>query len=245
MKCDFILDAAVTGIQEVYVSHLLGDYNLEHNPHEQLYVVITIKKNTRVNVIDDLHTHLFLNTKLEFLVQEDARLTYEVRMLEGIDVIFGNSQKSEYADTTVIAKELIVRMVGIGAQANIIGTCFGHEKRIFRFKTLQDHQAPRATSNVMIKSVLDDQALFSCQSLITVAQEAQGTSAQQSNKNILLSNQARATSIPMLEVLANDVTCKHGAAISTLNEQQLFYAQSRGFSMKAAKKLLVQAFLGY
>ncbi len=245
MKCDFVLDKATTVSSEVYLTQLLGDCHLEQKPHEQLYLLLTIKKETTVNVIDDLHTHLFLNTKIEFLVEQDAHLAYEVKMLEGVDVIFGNSQPTSTTDTTIIAKELIVRLMGTNAHANLKGTCFGHEKKIFRFKTLQDHKAPHATSNVIIKSVLDGEAIFSCHSLINVAQEAQRTFAQQANKNILLSDRARAVSIPMLEVLANDVTCKHGAAISTFDDEQMFYLQSRGLQPKAAKKILVQAFLEY
>ncbi len=243
MKCELILDKSIEASPELYLTQLLGDYNFQHNPHEQLYILLTIKKEHTVHLIDDLHTHLFFNTKIEFLVEQDAHLTYEVRMLEGIDVIFGNGQRNDIADTTSMIKELIVRLIGTGAHAILTSTCFGHERRIFRFKTLQDHQAPHATSTVIIKSVLDDEALFTCHSLITVAQEAQGTTANQVNKNILLSDRAHATSIPMLEVLANDVSCKHGAAISTFNEEQLFYLQSRGFAPKSAKKLLVQAFL--
>ena len=243
MNCNLVLDKATTSSSEVYLTQLLADYHLEHKPHEQLYLVLTIKKETSVRLIDDLHTHLFLNTKIEFLVEQDAHLTYEVKMLEGIDVIFGNSQTHTTLDTTIMVKELIIRLIGTNAHAMVKGTCFGHERKIFRFKTLQDHQAPHATSNVIIKSVLDGEALFSCHSLITVAQEAQGTFAQQANKNILLSDHARATSIPMLEVLANDVTCKHGAAISTFDDEQMFYLQSRGLAPKAAKKILVQAFL--
>lgn len=242
MKCDLILDGTTTS-SEIYLTQLLGDYHLEHKPHEQLSLVLTIKKGSHVTIIDDLHTHLYLNTKIEFLVQQDAQLSYEVKMIEGLDIVFGNSQKNTILDTTSMVKELIVRLLGTHANANLKGTCFGHEKKFFRFKTLQDHQAPHASSNVLIKSVLDDEALFSCHSLITVAQEAQGTMALQANKNILLSAHARATSIPMLEVIANDVTCKHGAAISTFDDEQLFYLQSRGLTPIEAKKMLVQAFL--
>lgn len=246
MKCDVILNNASVTPGIMYLSQLLGEnFHLEQKPHEQLYVVINVKQGTTVNLFDDLHTHLFLNTKVEFLVEQNASVTYEVKMLEGIETVLGSTPRNNYTDASIIAKELIVRLLGPQAHASLKGTCFGHERRIFKFKTLQDHQAPHATSNVIIKSVLDDESLFSCYSLINVIQEAQGTVANQANKNILLSNKARATSIPMLEVIANDVTCKHGAAVSTFDDEQLFYLQSRGMSSKMAKKLLVQGFLEY
>lgn len=244
MKSTVSLNSSIEKPPETYISQLLGDYHLEHKPHEQLILNIRVEAGTTVTLIDDLHTHLFLNSSIEFIVEKDAQLSYEIKILDGIENSFiGNKQTVTIPDTTIISKEINIRLVGANAQATIKGSCFGHQRRIFKFKTLQDHQAPHSTSSVIIKSVLDDEALFSCYSLIAVAPEAQGTNAQQANKNMLLSNYARATSIPMLEVFANDVTCKHGAAISTFDEEQIFYLQSRGMTPMAAKKLLVTGFL--
>ena len=91
--------------------------------------------------------------------------------------------------------------------------------------------------------MLDDESKLFCHSLIRVNKQAQQTLAEQVNKNILLKNTARAVSIPTLEVLANDVRCKHGAAVSKLDAEQMFYLQSRGIDMQATRQMLVQAFL--
>ncbi len=88
---------------------------------------------------------------------------------------------------------------------------FGEGDRIFKIKTHQEYKAGHTTRNVVVKAVLADSAQLTCHSMISVAPGADGSFAEQVNKNILLSIAARAVSIPMLEVLANDVKCKRGA----------------------------------
>ena len=79
--------------------------------------------------------------------------------------------------------------------------------------------------------------------LIRIAKSAQQTTAYQSNHNLLLSRTARAETIPMLEILADDVQCKHGASIGPIDDEQTFYLMSRGISREAAQRLLVMGFI--
>ena len=94
----------------------------------------------------------------------------------------------------------------------------------------------------MVKAVLADSAKLTCHSMISVAPGADGSFAEQVNKNILLSSAARAVSISML-VLANDVKCKHGAVVSKLDREQMFYLQSRGLTPEQTRSMLLEAFL--
>jgi Fe-S cluster assembly protein SufD len=94
----------------------------------------------------------------------------------------------------------------------------------------------------MIKGCLKDKARSVYQGLIQVAKDAQRTDAYQANRNLLLSDEARADSIPGLEILANDVRCTHGATLGHVDAEHLYYLQARGLPKNVAQRLIVEAF---
>lgn len=110
-------------------------------------------------------------------------------------------------------------------------------------KTTQHHQAPNTQSEVIIKSILADSSRLEFSGLIAVSKEGKGTQAVLTNKNILLSSLARAVSEPQLEVQTNDVQCKHGSAVSRLDQNHILYLQSRGMCETGAKQLLLEGFM--
>lgn len=116
------------------------------------------------------------------------------------------------------------------------------EEKVF-LHTDQYHSAPRSTSNLLIKSVIADSAHFYYDGYIRVAKEAQRTDAYQRNENLLLSDTTYAESKPGLEIMANDVRCTHGATISMIPQEQIWYLKSRGIAEKTAKALIVSGFL--
>jgi Fe-S cluster assembly protein SufD len=98
------------------------------------------------------------------------------------------------------------------------------------------------TSDLMIKCCLKDRARSVYQGLIQVSEGAQRTDAYQANRNLLLSDLARADSIPGLEILANDVRCTHGATIGHVDPEQLYYLMARGLPRTLAERLIVEGF---
>lgn len=155
----------------------------------------------------------------------------------------------EHVSTTIFSvirpgeQSIVVRLVGRGAEATIlgVGVLVGSETSVLH--TLQHHEAPETRSNLLVKAVLKDASTFAYDGAILVDKNAQKTDAYQRNENLLLSDQAHAQSKPALEILANDVRCTHGATISTVNPDQLFYLESRGIKQPAGKLLLVEGFL--
>jgi len=133
-------------------------------------------------------------------------------------------------------------MDGPGAQAFVHGFMFGDHRQHFHLHTLQRHLKPNCTSDLMIKGCLKDKARSVYQGLIQVAEGAQRTDAYQANRNLLLSNEARADSIPGLEILANDVRCTHGATLGHIDNEHLFYLMARGLQRNVAQRLVVEAF---
>jgi Fe-S cluster assembly scaffold protein SufB len=138
---------------------------------------------------------------------------------------------------------ITVRLVGPGANARIIGVGIlaGTDQTVLH--TLQHHEAPQTSSNLLVKAVLSGSASLIYDGAIRVDKKAQKTDAYQRNENLLLSGQAHAESKPSLEILANDVRCTHGATIGTVDSNQLFYLKTRGINEFAGKRLLVQGFL--
>ncbi len=131
---------------------------------------------------------------------------------------------------------------GPGAHADLLGIFFGAGKQHFDFHTLQDHQAPNTFSDLLYKCALAGQAELVYTGLIRIAKQAQKSNAYQANRNLLLSQGAKADSIPMLEIEADDVRCTHGVAVGPVDEEQAFYLMSRGLSATESERLIVEGF---
>jgi Fe-S cluster assembly protein SufD len=115
-------------------------------------------------------------------------------------------------------------------------------ERLTDTHTRIDHAVPRATSREVYKGILDGRARGVFHGRILVRRDAQKTSAHQSNRNLLLSRDALVQSTPQLEILADDVKCKHGSTTGQLEEAAAFYLRSRGLDEAAARSLLTYAF---
>jgi Fe-S cluster assembly protein SufD len=131
---------------------------------------------------------------------------------------------------------------GPGATGEMLGLLFGDERQFFDHHTLQDHQAPHTTSDLLYKGALTDRARSVFSGMIHARKAAQKTDAIQTNRNLLLSDGSRADSIPNLEIEANDLRCTHAATVAPVDEEQLFYLQARGLDEANAKRLIVEGF---
>jgi Fe-S cluster assembly protein SufD len=132
---------------------------------------------------------------------------------------------------------------GPGASAELLGLYFTDGTEFLDYHTLQDHISPSATSDLLFKGALTGESRVVFSGLIRVHERAQKTDAYQKNNNLILSPQARADSIPNLEIGANDVRCSHGATAGKVAEDQLFYLMSRGLSKREAERMIVTGFL--
>jgi Fe-S cluster assembly protein SufD len=135
-----------------------------------------------------------------------------------------------------------VAMMGAGSTARISGLIIGNGKQHFDFQSLQDHFAPNCMSDLLVKGALRDEAVSVYSGLIKIRKDAQHSDAYQANRSLILSPKAKADSIPKLEIEANDVRCTHGATMGQVDADQLFYLQSRGFSLEEAQNTLVHGF---
>ncbi|MDR2863800.1 MAG: Fe-S cluster assembly protein SufD [Puniceicoccales bacterium] len=138
--------------------------------------------------------------------------------------------------------ENTIRINGVGANVRVYGLTVADGEQEFDQRTLQIHNAGGAYSDLLFKNALLDRARTIFSGLIRVAPDAQKTDAYQANRNLLLSPDAEANSLPGLEIGANDVRCSHGATTGQLDDEELFYLLARGIPKEKASELLVFGF---
>ena len=139
--------------------------------------------------------------------------------------------------------ESVSRMVGSGARSDMLSISVASGDQEFDQRTLQDHLQPNTTSDLLYKNALSDRARTVFSGLIKVEPGAHRTDAYQKVRNLLLSDEAEANSMPGLEILADDVRCTHGATSGQIEPEELFYLLSRGIPERVAKALVVKGFL--
>lgn len=196
----------------------------------------------------------FTNSDVRFLTEENA-VVHHVRIVDEpaesahIGRIEAWMQANSVWNSRVITlggkmvrNQITARLEGEGANCRMEGvylaTGSSHAENI----TLIDHQKPNGTSQETFRGILGGEATGVFDGKIIVQKGAQKTFANQSNKNLLLSDQATADAKPQLEIYADDVKCYHGATVGQLDETQLFYLQSRGIGKDMARALLTHAF---
>ena len=133
-------------------------------------------------------------------------------------------------------------LAGEGAQGRMSGFYFTDGNQHLDHDTQQNHFAPHTTSDLLFKGALKGKSRSVWQGMIYVAPGAQKTDGYQANRNLVLSDGARADSIPGLEILADDVRCTHGATVGKLEAEPLFYLKSRGIPQSEAEKIVVEGF---
>jgi len=145
---------------------------------------------------------------------------------------------------TVARVDLAASLEGPGARSDMLGLYFAQRDQHFDHSTRQDHKVPHASSDLLYKGALYDESRAVFRGIIKVFPKAQRTDAYQTNRNLLLSEHAEATSLPNLEIEADDVRCSHAATVGHLDQEELFYIMSRGVPRELAERLVVFGFLG-
>ena len=164
------------------------------------------------------------------------------RLVAGRDAKITTLYTSFGAD--VSRADVQCQMRAPGSHVDMLGLYIADGTQHFDNQTLQDHLAPHASSNLLFKGALTDTGRSVFRGLIRVHPRAQRTDAYQTNRNLILSDGARADSLPNLEIQADDVRCSHAATVGQLDEEELFYLLSRGIPKKEAVRLVVFGFFG-
>lgn len=205
---------------------------------------------------DDFERQTLTSSAVEVIAQDGAQVQYVAVQRLGRGGFYQAvqrtlAQRDSTLDTLNVALggtttrvDLNARLLGPGANSDMLGLYFGDADQHFDFNTSQDHVAENAGSDLLYKGALDGSSRAVFRGIIRVHKGAQRTDAYQTNRNLLLSPHARADSLPNLEIEADDVKCSHGATVGQLDEEAKFYLQSRGLSRVTAERLVVLGFLG-
>ncbi len=240
----------------VYIYHV-SDAR-EANTFSQPRSLIYLDENASMQVIETFITHgpqeSFTNHVTEIAVEKDARLEYykiqnDASHASQVSSTHIRQTGKSYTHSVVISlngalvrNNLNVVMDATRCESHLFGRyCLKGQSHIDHH-TVVDNMQPNCFSNELYKGIMDDNATGVFNGKIYVRRDAQKTNAYQSNKNILLSDNASVNTKPQLEIYADDVKCSHGCTVGSLDEEALFYLRSRGVSRENAKALLLQAF---
>ncbi len=232
----------------------LSDPDLANFPR----VLIIAEENSRATVIESyagiIEGVYFTNAVVEIVLKEGARLEHYKVQRESVDAYHIATTSADlgfnstYDSTTInfgarlSRHDIHVRMPNEGAECWVDGLYVVSSDQHTDTHSVIDHQQPHCTSHQLYKGILDGRSRAVFNGKIFVRHGAQKTDAMQTNKNLLLSNEARVDTKPQLEILADDVKCAHGAAVGQIGDEELFYLETRGIHPDLAKNLLTYGF---
>jgi Fe-S cluster assembly protein SufD len=222
----------------------------------RVLIVAGEKSNATIieNYLSATASEYLSNVVVEVVLDEGARLEHYKVQRESIDAFHiattavGLGRNSSYDTTTITfgAKlsrhDLAVTMHHEGAECWVDGLYLVTGDQHADTHSVIDHRQPHCTSHQLYKGILDGKSRAVFNGKVFVRHNAQKTDAMQTNKNLLLSNDARVDTKPQLEILADDVKCAHGAAVGQIDEDELFYLETRGIHPELGRNLLTYGF---
>ena len=194
------------------------------------------------------------NAGLKIVIEKDARVEWTKVQAENKNTFHLDHTEVTQSSNSVIdihtitfggklvRNNLHIVLNGQQINSNLNGLYVGGGDSLIDNHTLVDHAMPHCLSNELYKGVLDGKSKGVFNGKVFVRKDAQKTNAYQSNKNLLMSDEASMNSKPQLEIFADDVKCSHGATTGQLDKEALFYLQSRGIGIDMARTFLTIAF---
>jgi Fe-S cluster assembly protein SufD len=219
--------------------------------------IVLAGESSDVTVIEhqsSADVHAFSDPIVELDVGDNARLRYLNVQDLGARIFQVGYQSSRVGRDATLQSSVVAlggdyarvrtdsKVDGRGATSYLTAVYFADGKRMHDFRTIQDHAAPKTTSDLLFKGAVSDQARSVYSGLIRVRKEARGTNAFQTNRNLVLSEGAGAESVPNLEIETNDVVCSHASAVGPIDDEQRYYLESRGIPPEVAERLIVLGF---
>jgi Fe-S cluster assembly protein SufD len=243
-----------TKIEEPIRFEFHTDRKYANFPH----IIVIAEAGSKATIIEsyksDSGDRIFTNTAIQIFVEDNANLTHYRVQKEGTDafhvgtteVTLGRGSLYKATNINLGAKlsrhDVHLKFTEEGAEAYVDGLYMLGSEQHHDTHSEIDHRLPNCVSHQTYKGVLNDKSRGVFNGKVFVRENASGTDAQQSNKNLLLSNDARVDTKPQLEIFNDDVKCSHGATVGQLEDEELFYLLSRGISENLAKNLLTYGF---
>lgn len=241
-----------TSVAEPIELHFAADENSAIFPH----ILIVAEAGSKATIVESYATTAkgFTNAAVQIVVEDNANLTHYRVQKESPDAFhYGVTEVtlgrgSRYDSTNInlggslSRHDIEVKFTAEGGEAWVDGLYMLNGSQHHDTHSIIDHTVPNCMSHQNYKGVLNDQSRGVFNGKVFVRENAHGTDAQQSNKNLLLSNDARVDTKPQLEIFNDDVKCAHGATVGQLEEEELFYLLTRGLPVGLARNLLTYGF---
>ncbi len=244
--------AAETTVAEPIVIGCRAEAGVMTAPH----TIVIAERGSKATLVEvyDAPRGSFTNAAVQIVVGENASLThYRVQRDSAESFNIGTTEVSvaggaRYDSTNInlgaalSRHDIDVRLEGEGCEAFVDGLYMIGGSQHSDTHSIIDHQVPNCNSHQSYRGVLNDSSRGVFNGKVFVRANAHGTDARQSNKNLLLSNDARVDTKPQLEIFNDDVKCSHGATVGQLDEEELFYLRTRGLPDLLARNLLTYGF---
>jgi Fe-S cluster assembly protein SufD len=252
------LPAGTVVQQPIHVVFLAAEQVEGRRTMAHPHVVIVLGENSQATVVETYAgpagAQYFTNAMTEIVLGENAvldhyKLQYEGAAAYHVGAVRVEAQRSATFTShsislggALVRNDLTAVLDGEGVECTLNGLYASDGERLVDNHTTIDHARPHCESREIYKGILADRSRGVFNGKIIVRPDAQKTDAKQTNRALLLSEDAKINTKPQLEIFANDVKCTHGAAVGQLDEEALFYLRSRGLSDQAARRVLIHAF---
>jgi Fe-S cluster assembly protein SufD len=244
--------------QPIHVLFVATGHNNGQTTMAHPRVLAVLGANSQATIVETYvgpdATGYFTNAVTEIVLGENAVLDHYTRQYEGsgshhVGALYAQAERSANctlhainAGGALVRNDVVTTLNGQGIDCTLNGLYLADEQRLIDNHTTIDHAQPHCASREIYKGILADRARGVFNGKIIVRPDAQKTDAKQTNRALLLSEDAQINTKPQLEIFANDVKCTHGAAVGQLDDEAMFYLRSRGLSAAHARQLLIHAF---
>ncbi|MEO5858916.1 MAG: Fe-S cluster assembly protein SufD [Pyrinomonadaceae bacterium] len=245
--------AKETSVVEPIIFTFEGEDGKATFPH----IVVIAEAGSKATIVETYASQVksFTNAAIQLIVEDNASVThYRVQKESPESFNYGVTEVSLgrgslYNSTNIniggglTRHDIDVKFTAEGGEAWVDGLYMLNGSQHHDTHSIIDHTVPNCLSHQTYKGVLNDRSRAVFNGKVFVRENAHGTDAQQSNKNLLLSNDARVDTKPQLEIFNDDVKCSHGATVGQLEEEELFYLLTRGLPEPLARNLLTYGFV--
>ncbi|MFL2671086.1 MAG: SufD family Fe-S cluster assembly protein [Candidatus Actinomarina sp.] len=201
---------------ELVIGNIYPIIEIFLNDNSNLEIILSVTSTKEINIVNSIYAQL----------ERDSNLT-----IHNISTGAGLSRS-----------RMDIDLLGNGSEFSLDGIYFGEEKQIHDNRVFVNHLGKNTSSNMITKGVLGDESSSIFTGTIHIAEGAEKTESHQENRNILLSEEATAQSVPNLEILCDDVICSHGSSVGPIEENVYHYVMARGIEKVDADKLLIKGF---
>ena len=201
---------------ELVIGNIYPIIEIFLNDNSNLEIILSVTSTKEINIVNSIYAQL----------EKDSNLS-----IHNISTGAGLSRS-----------RMDIDLLGNGSEFSLDGIYFGEEKQIHDNRVFVNHLGKNTSSNMITKGVLGDESTSIFTGTIHIAEGAEKTESHQENRNILLSEEATAQSVPNLEILCDDVICSHGSSVGPIEESVYHYVMARGIEKVDADKLLIKGF---